>query len=50
MLQAYERLTVHDAGADAGELEGEGRGHGDMVAQKRKPPKGGLMVGSATTV
>lgn len=32
VLQADERLAVHDAGANAGELEGEGRDHGDMVA------------------
>lgn len=44
VLQADERLAVHDAGADAGELEGEGRGHGDMVAQKRKPPEGGFTL------
>lgn len=44
VLQADESLAVHDAGADAGELEGEGRGHADMVAQKRKPPESGLVA------
>lgn len=44
VLHADERLAVHDAGADAGELEGEGRGHGYMAAQKQKAPKGGFMA------
>lgn len=42
VLQADEQLAISDTGADVGELEGDGGGHGYIAAQKRKPPEGGL--------
>lgn len=42
MFKSYERLSVHDAGAHAGELKASGWSSHDLDSAMKKPAHGGL--------
>ncbi len=42
MFKSYERLSIHDAGAHAGELKASGWSSHDWDSAMKKPARGGL--------